>query len=101
MPVAGNKTVWAGGAKLSDMAERISQADLRDRSDEIVRALEKGRSYLLTRDGRPVGEMNPVNRYLVDVKTVIAGMADAPPVNYKKFREDLDRILRIDSPPLA
>ena len=91
MPVAG-KNNGAGWRYIEDMAERISQADLRDRSDEIVRALEKGHSYVLTRDGIPVGEMNPVNRYLVDVKTVIAGMADAPPVDYKKFREDLDRI---------
>lgn len=75
------------------MAERISQEDLRERSDEIVRALAKGRSYVLTCDGEPVGELKPVDRYLVDVKTVIAGMADAPPVDYKKFREDLDGLL--------
>ena len=84
-----------------DMTERISQADLRDRSDEIVRALEKGHSYLLLHDGKPVAELNPVNRYLVDVKTVIAGMADAPPVDYKKFREDLDLMFEQDSSPLT
>jgi prevent-host-death family protein len=40
----------------------ISQRDLRMRSKEIMDAVERGSSFLVTRDGRGIGELIPLRR---------------------------------------
>ena len=53
------------------MSEVISQRDLRNDSGRIMRALDDGRSFVLTRNSVPVGELRPLRRQrLVDVRLV-------------------------------
>lgn len=70
----------------------ITQRDLRNRSREIMDALERGQGYTVTRDGRPVGELIPLRRRRRFVpRAEFAAMSHAAPlVDADRFRADLD-----------
>ena len=59
------------------MARAITQRELRNNSGEIMRGLDRGEEYTITRNGVPVGILTPIRRrQLVPsevVKTVFAG----------------------------
>jgi prevent-host-death family protein len=42
------------------MSRRITQRELRNESGRIMRAVNKGESFTVTRNGVPVGELVPV-----------------------------------------
>ena len=70
----------------------ISQRELRNESGEIMRRLDEGESFVVTRNGVPVGELAPLRRHrFVPADTAVAIFRQAPPVDYTQFREDLDR----------
>lgn len=74
------------------MAEQISQRELRNDSGRIMRALDDGQTFVVTRNGRPVGELRPLRRdRFVDAITVVETFRSAPHVDWQRFREDLDR----------
>lgn len=73
------------------MSEQISQRELRNDSGRIMRALDEGRTFVVTRNGRPVGELRPLRRdRFVDAVTVAEVFRHAPPLGWKNMREDLD-----------
>jgi antitoxin (DNA-binding transcriptional repressor) of toxin-antitoxin stability system len=73
------------------MAREITQRELRNDSGEIMRALDRGETFLVTRNGVPVGELRPIERRrFVAVETALAAFASAPPIDPERFREDLD-----------
>jgi antitoxin (DNA-binding transcriptional repressor) of toxin-antitoxin stability system len=73
----------------------ITERDLRTRSGEIVRGLEAGEEYLLTRDGVPIGRLVPIGRpTFVSAHAVVAAFAGAPAVDITTLRADLDRVAR-------
>lgn len=55
------------------MAREISQRHLRDQSGEVMRALDAGESFLVTRNGVAVGELTPSDfdglQHQIDVVT--------------------------------
>jgi prevent-host-death family protein len=74
------------------VVKRISQRELRNDSGKLMRELDRGKSYIVTRNGVPVGELRPVRRRsFVPVDTVVAAFRTAPPVERERFRADLDR----------
>lgn len=74
------------------MTEQISQRELRNDSGRIMRALDEGRTFVVTRNGRPVGELRPLHRdRFVDAVTVAEMFRHAPAVDWRAMREDLDR----------
>lgn len=76
------------------MTEQISQRELRNDSGRIMRALDEGESFLVTRNGAPVGELRPLRRHrFVAAGTVVAMFRDAPPVDAAAFRSDLDEVV--------
>jgi prevent-host-death family protein len=70
----------------------ITQRELRNDSGEIMRRLDAGESFVVTRRGVPVGELIPVRRRRFasreQVTEVFAGTAH---VDRHRFRADLDR----------
>lgn len=73
------------------MAESISQRELRNDSGRIMRALDDGRSFVVTRNSVPVGELRPLRRQrLVDARLVADLFRTASPVDAERFRRDLD-----------
>ncbi|MEW6153985.1 MAG: hypothetical protein AB1673_08375 [Actinomycetota bacterium] len=73
------------------MSREISQRELRNRSGEIMRELDEGASFVVTRNGVPVGELTPLRRHrFVATEAAVAVFRSAPPVDYERFRADLD-----------
>ena len=76
------------------MTESISQRELRNDSGRIMRGLDEGRSYVVSRNGEPVGELRPLRRgRLVDAGLVAAAFDNAAPVDAGRMREDVDAVL--------
>lgn len=56
-----------------------------------MRRLEQGESFIVTRDGVPVGELTPLRRHrFVSTATVLTLFRNAPAVNPDRFRADVD-----------
>jgi prevent-host-death family protein len=76
------------------MAREITQRELRNQSGEIMRALDRGESFVVTRNGVPVGELTPLRRrQFVSAEAAAALYAGAPTVDGKRFRTDVDAVL--------
>ncbi|MDQ3756796.1 MAG: type II toxin-antitoxin system prevent-host-death family antitoxin [Actinomycetota bacterium] len=84
------------------MAREISQRELRNESGEIMRRVDEGESFVVTRNGVPVAELTPLRRHrFVPAETVVALFRAAPAVDYGRFRMDLDAFARQDARPRA
>ncbi len=82
------------------MSRRITQRELRNESGRIMRALDKGESFLVTRNGVPVGELFPVRpRVFVAAEAVAAAYRRAPRSPYRRLRKDLDSTIDQDPTP--
>ncbi len=82
------------------MARTITQRELRNDSGEIMRALDRGEEFVITRNGVPVGELKPYRRRtFVARDEVLRAFADAPPIDAARFFADLDRHLDQDFEP--
>jgi len=65
-----------------------------------MRALDKGKSFIVTRNGVPVGELIPIRqRTFVPAEAVLAAFAGAPRVTHKRFRKDVDALIDQDPAP--
>ncbi len=84
------------------MSREISQRELRNNSGEIMRELDEGESFIVTRNGVPVGELTPLRRHrFVAAETAVAVFRSAPGVDYQQFRADLDEVADQDPMPRA
>jgi prevent-host-death family protein len=84
------------------MGRTITQRELRNESGEIMRALDRGESFVVTRNGVPVGELTPIRRRrFVPPEEAIAAFQGAPPIDYTRFRRDLDQLVDQDPAPRA
>jgi prevent-host-death family protein len=82
------------------MSREITQRELRNQSGEIMRNLDEGESFVVTRNGVPVGELVPLRRHrFVAAETAVAMFRAAPPVDYARFRADLDAAASQDATP--
>ncbi|HHT12598.1 MAG TPA: hypothetical protein GX013_05455 [Propionibacterium sp.] len=82
------------------MSEVISQRELRNDSGRIMSALDEGRSFVVTRNTVPVGELRPLRRRrLVDARLVAEIFRGAPRVDGEQFRRDLDGFVDQDAEP--
>jgi antitoxin (DNA-binding transcriptional repressor) of toxin-antitoxin stability system len=82
------------------MAREITQRQLRNESGEIMRELDRGESFVVTRNGVPVGELRPLQRRrFVPRDVVVAMFAGASHIDFKEFRADIDSWVDQDSTP--
>jgi antitoxin (DNA-binding transcriptional repressor) of toxin-antitoxin stability system len=82
------------------MSEPISQRELRNDSGRIMRALDEGRSFVVTRSGRPVGELRPLRRdRFVAAAVAVEMFRNAPSLDWNNMREDLDEVVDQDITP--
>jgi antitoxin (DNA-binding transcriptional repressor) of toxin-antitoxin stability system len=72
----------------------ITQRELRNESGAIMRALDRGESFIVTRNGVAVGELVPLQRRrFVAATTAVELFRTAPPIDGERFRADVDAIL--------
>ena len=65
-----------------------------------MRQLDAGESFIVTRNGVPVGELSPLRRQrFVRSDTAVALFRRAPTVDLAKLREDLDRVASQETTP--
>ncbi len=84
------------------MSRSLSQRELRNASGEVMRALDRGESFVVTRNGVPVGELTPVRpRQFVTADAALAAFSDAPALDPERFRADVDSIVDQDAAPRA
>ena len=82
------------------MAREISQRELRNESGEIMRALDRGEMFVVTRNGVPVGELTPLRRRrFVSAEAAVALFQGAPGLDSGRFRADVDAGLDQDPRP--
>ena len=84
------------------VARVITQRELRNDSGAIMRGLDEGASFVVTRNGIPVGELSPLRRHrFVRADTAVALFRHAPSVDLARLRDDLDRVTSQDVSPRA
>jgi len=84
------------------MAREISQRELRNASGDIMRALDRGEAFIVTRNGVPVGELTPIGpRRFVGADAVVNAFSNAPAIDPVRLREDVDALLDQDPAPRA
>jgi prevent-host-death family protein len=72
----------------------ISQRDLRNKSGEIMDGVEHGETFIVTRNGTPIGELIPLRRLRTVTREQFAAMsANAAYVNADQFRADQDAVV--------
>jgi prevent-host-death family protein len=82
------------------MAREISQRELRNESGEIMRALDRGEMFVVTRNGVPVGELTPLRkRRFVSADAAVALFGGAPVIDSRRFRADVDALVDQDPQP--
>ena len=77
----------------------ITQWELRNDFDAILREVQSGQSLIVTRNGTPAAELRPIQPRRFVSRAAIAGAADrAPRINSRRFRADIDAIIdqRVD-----
>jgi antitoxin (DNA-binding transcriptional repressor) of toxin-antitoxin stability system len=84
------------------MAREITQRELRNASGDIMRALDRGECFVVTRNGVPVGELVPLRRRrFVSAEAACAAFAGAPRIDFVRFRTDLDSRVDQEARPRA
>lgn len=84
------------------MGREITQRELRNDSGEIMRKLDEGETFVVTRNGVPVGELSPLRRRrFVTAEAVVAFFRTAPAVDATRFRADVDQVASQDPSPRA
>jgi prevent-host-death family protein len=69
----------------------INQRELRNDSGEVMRAVERGELFTITRNGTPIGRLIPLRRRtFVPRQEVMAAFATAPVLDAERFRADID-----------
>ena len=82
------------------MSREISQRELRNESGKIMRELDDGETFVVTRNGVPVGELSPLRRHrFVPAETALAVFRAAADIDYRRFRADLDALAVQDPTP--
>src|SRR5438034_601563 len=80
------------------LTDRIK--DMTGSGGEIMRALDRGETFLVTRNGVPVGELTPLRRRaFVTAGAAVALFSGAPVVELERFRDDVDALLDQDPAP--
>lgn len=84
------------------LPREITQRELRNDSGEVMRALDRGDSFVVTRNGVPVAALTPLHELTFSKKSIVLeGFRNAPRVDYASFRADIDRYIDQDSEPRA
>lgn len=75
----------------------ITQRELRNQSGAIMRAMERGESFTISRNGTPIGRLTPLpRRIFVPREEVMTAFATGPVPDVERFRTDIDAIAHQD-----
>lgn len=76
------------------MTREISQRELRNDSGAILRAVEAGEDFVVTRNGTALAELRPLRRRRFVAKAeLVAAARQLAPMDAAAFRSDVDEVL--------
>lgn len=76
---------------MAEPAREITQRELRNDSGAILRAVEGGATFVVTRNGTPIAELHPLRRRaFVPATEVMAMFAHDASIDANRFFDDLD-----------
>ena len=77
------------------MTREISQRELRNDSGAILRAVESGEDFVVTRNGAALAELRPLlrRRRFVAKAELLAAARQLTPIDAAAFRSDVDEVL--------
>lgn len=67
--------------------------ELRNHGGEVVDRVAQGEPVIITRSGKPVAELRPVNRAPLTAETLLTRWHRLPPVDYHAMRAELDEVV--------
>lgn len=75
------------------MPQQITQRELRNDAPSIMRAVEEGESFVLTRNGTPIADIVPHSQKptFVPLGELVALLGDLPAEDPEQFFADVDR----------
>jgi prevent-host-death family protein len=71
----------------------VTVRDLRNKGGEILKQVEAGRSFVVTRDGEPVAELHPLDRHTLSREAIIERFKHVPLVDATRLRHDIDSFI--------
>ena len=80
----------------------ISQRELRNDSGDVMRAVDRGDSFIVTRNGVPIATLEPVRaNYFTNARAAANAFRGAPRIDFERFHADVDVLIDQDPAPLA
>lgn len=73
--------------------DTVTIRDLRNHGGEVVDRVLKGEVLVITRAGRPVAELKPLQRDAIDSATLLARWKHLPIVDPAQLRADVDALV--------
>jgi prevent-host-death family protein len=71
----------------------VTIRELRNHGGEVVDRAARGEQITITRAGKPVAEIRPVDRPPLTAEALLARWHRLPPVNHVALRAELDEVL--------
>ena len=75
--------------------QTIAQRELRNDNAKIMRRVEAGETFVVTRNGHPIAEIRPVpagRQRFVSKDRLVALSERSEPIDRHRFRKDLDAL---------
>lgn len=92
--------VVAHGATVPFMATVITQRELRNNNADIMRRVEDGETFVITRNGKQVATLRPSRRSsTIATEELQSALSAVQGGDYHDLRHDLDAIADQDSTP--
>lgn len=87
-------------ATVRTMATTITQRDLRNNNADIMRRLEEGETFIITRNGKHIGSLTPMSRpQFARMTDVLEAFKGLPALSFDEFRRDIDEFVNQDPTP--
>ena len=71
----------------------VSIRDLRNHGGDVIDAVASGESITVTRQGRPVARLVPLQERGTPLADLKAAWVGVPRVDYRELRRDIDEVL--------
>ena len=75
------------------MTGRVTIRDLRNRGGDVVDRVVSGERLLVTRDGKPVAELRPLEPVALTASELIRRRIALPAADPRSLRRDLDEVI--------
>jgi antitoxin (DNA-binding transcriptional repressor) of toxin-antitoxin stability system len=83
------------------MSTEITQRQLSNNSDDIMRGLDQGQTFVVTRNGVPVAELKPYRPPSMSAEAAATGVSGTPSVGLGSLANDLDQVASREFEPRA